>query len=73
MGRSFSSDSEILAKPVDDRLFFAGEATAGAWYATTTGAWTSGYDAAVLMRKALLKSDMNSAFDMPIKCQVEGS
>lgn len=63
VGRSFSSDSAILAKPVGDRLFFAGEATAGAWYATTTGAWTSGYDAAVLMIKALLKSNENNAVD----------
>ncbi len=32
----------VLARPLDDRLFFAGEATAGPYYATCGGAWRSG-------------------------------
>ena len=67
MGRSFSRDSAALAKPVGDRLFFAGEATAGAWYGTTTGAGNSGYDAAVLMKKALIEFDKN-----PLKLDAVG-
>ncbi len=37
---------QILAEPLDDRLFFAGEAAAGAYYATCGGAWWSGERAA---------------------------
>ncbi len=32
----------VLARPLDDRLFFAGEAAAGPYYATCGGAWRSG-------------------------------
>ncbi|MCY4607988.1 MAG: NAD(P)/FAD-dependent oxidoreductase [bacterium] len=32
----------VLARVLDDRLFFAGEATAGPYYATCGGAWRSG-------------------------------
>lgn len=35
-----------LARPLDDRLFWAGEAAAGAYYATCGGAWDSGERAA---------------------------
>lgn len=37
---------EVLAGPLDDRLFFAGEATDPTWAARVTGAWTSGQRAA---------------------------
>lgn len=36
----------ILARPLDDRLFFAGEAVAGAYVATCGGAFMSGRDTA---------------------------
>jgi monoamine oxidase len=35
-----------LAKPLEDRIFFAGEATSGDHYATAHGAFTSGQRAA---------------------------
>ena len=35
-----------LARPLDDRLFFAGEAVAGPYVATCGGAYISGYDTA---------------------------
>ncbi len=44
---------EILAGPLDDRLFFAGEAVAGAHYATCGGAWFSGERAAGEVHAAL--------------------
>ena len=37
---------EVLALPVDNRLFFAGEATSPAAYSTAHGAWESGLRAA---------------------------
>ena len=36
IGRSFTSDSSVLSEPVG-QISFAGEATAGAWFATTNG------------------------------------
>jgi len=41
-----SGAREELARPLDDRLFFAGEAAAGPSYATCGGAWRSGERAA---------------------------
>jgi len=41
-----SSQREALARPVDDRLYFAGEATSKDAYATAHGAYQSGLDAA---------------------------
>ncbi|MBN36423.1 MAG: hypothetical protein CMM46_16915 [Rhodospirillaceae bacterium] len=40
------SARQTLAEPLDDRLFFAGEAAAGAYYAICGGAWWSGERAA---------------------------
>jgi hypothetical protein len=39
-------DFDELAKPVNDKLFFAGEATNKYYYATVHGAYISGYQAA---------------------------
>jgi monoamine oxidase len=39
-------DRAILAAPVDDRIFFAGEATHETFYSTAHGAWESGERAA---------------------------
>ena len=43
----------VLARPLDDRLFFAGEAAAGPYYATCGGAWRSGERAARDVIRAL--------------------
>jgi monoamine oxidase len=40
------SDMDVLAEPVRDRLFFAGEATSRAQYGTAQGAFLSGFRAA---------------------------
>jgi monoamine oxidase len=40
-----------LAKPLDDKLFFAGEATSSDAFATVHGAWQSGHDAVKLILK----------------------
>lgn len=40
------SDTEALAAPVGDRLFFAGEATSAEFFGTVHGAWLSGQRAA---------------------------
>lgn len=40
------SDMDELAKPIDDKLFFAGEATSSRYYGTVHGAYISGYKAA---------------------------
>ena len=40
------SDMDELAKPIDDKLFFAGEATSSRYYGTVHGAYISGYSAA---------------------------
>ena len=37
---------ETLAKPIENRIFFAGEATSPVHYATVHGAMESGYRAA---------------------------
>jgi monoamine oxidase len=39
-------DRKALARPVADKLFFAGEATSRKMYATVHGAYLSGLDAA---------------------------
>ena len=39
---SSAKDRRTLAKPIDDRLFFAGEATSLSYPATTQGAYLSG-------------------------------
>eukprot|EP00588_Corethron_pennatum_P000430 CAMPEP_0194285916 /NCGR_PEP_ID=MMETSP0169-20130528/31313_1 /TAXON_ID=218684 /ORGANISM="Corethron pennatum, Strain L29A3" /LENGTH=724 /DNA_ID=CAMNT_0039032165 /DNA_START=166 /DNA_END=2340 /DNA_ORIENTATION=+ len=39
-------DSKRLKENIDGKLFFAGEATAGEWYGTASGAYMSGVDAA---------------------------
>jgi len=41
-----SSDMDELAKPIYDKLFFAGEATSKRYYGTVHGAYISGYTAA---------------------------
>jgi monoamine oxidase len=41
-----AGDRAILAAPVEDRIFFAGEATHGTFYSTVHGAWESGLRAA---------------------------
>lgn len=42
-----------LALPVGDRLFFAGEATGGAWATQAAGAWLSGRRAALEIEESL--------------------
>ncbi|MBS0334563.1 MAG: FAD-dependent oxidoreductase [Proteobacteria bacterium] len=41
-----AADRQVLAAPVEGRLFFAGEATHATWYSTVHGAWESGRRAA---------------------------
>ena len=41
-----ADDRAVLAEPVDDRLFFAGEATSPNFFSTAHGAWLSGIAAA---------------------------
>jgi monoamine oxidase len=41
-----AGDRPVLAAPVEDRIFFAGEATHPTWYSTVHGAWESGLRAA---------------------------
>ena len=41
-----AEDRAVLAAPVDDRLFFAGEATSPNFFSTAHGAWLSGITAA---------------------------
>ncbi len=41
-----ADDRAVLAAPVDDRLFFAGEACSPNFFSTAHGAWMSGITAA---------------------------
>jgi monoamine oxidase len=41
-----ADDRAVLAAPVDDRLFFAGEACSPSFFSTAHGAWLSGLNAA---------------------------
>jgi monoamine oxidase len=41
-----ADDRAVLAAPVDDRLFFAGEACSPNFFSTAHGAWMSGVAAA---------------------------
>jgi monoamine oxidase len=41
-----ADDRAVLAAPVDDRLFFAGEACSPNFFSTAHGAWLSGISAA---------------------------
>jgi len=41
-----ADDRAVLAAPVDDRLFFAGEACSPNFFSTAHGAWLSGITAA---------------------------
>ena len=41
-----SGDRAVLAAPVEDRIFFAGEATSARFYSTVHGAWETGLRAA---------------------------
>ena len=41
-----ADDRAVLAAPVDERLFFAGEATSPNFFSTAHGAWLSGITAA---------------------------
>jgi monoamine oxidase len=41
-----AADREVLARPVDGRIFFAGEATSPDYFSTVHGAWASGLRAA---------------------------
>jgi monoamine oxidase len=48
-----ADDRAVLAAPVDDRLFFAGEATSPNFFSTAHGAWLSGITAAEAALAAL--------------------
>jgi monoamine oxidase len=48
-----ADDRAVLAAPVDDRLFFAGEATSPNFFSTAHGAWLSGISAAEAALAAL--------------------
>ncbi|HEY3949744.1 NAD(P)/FAD-dependent oxidoreductase [Phenylobacterium sp.] len=48
-------DRQVLAAPVEERIFFAGEATHRTWYSTVHGAWESGTRAAEEALIALTK------------------
>jgi monoamine oxidase len=50
-----------LATPVEDRLFFAGEACAAHAYSTVHGAWQSGRAAAAAVRRSLRRSHSAAA------------
>mmetsp|Transcript_51649 Transcript_51649/g.109819 ORF Transcript_51649/g.109819 Transcript_51649/m.109819 type:complete len:526 (+) Transcript_51649:8-1585(+) len=53
VGRDHGNDSRILKRRVQ-KLWFAGEATAGSyWYATTVGGWKTGHEAALEMVQEL--------------------
>jgi monoamine oxidase len=54
-----ADDRAVLAAPVDDRLFFAGEACSPNFFSTAHGAWMSGITAA----EATLKSVKAAAAD----------
>ena len=41
-----AGDRAILAAPVDDRIFFAGEACSARFFSTVHGAWMTGEEAA---------------------------
>lgn len=51
-GRDFYDDAAKLQQRVEN-VWFAGEATAGEWYATVIGAWETGEEGAVEMAKAI--------------------
>jgi monoamine oxidase len=51
-----AGDRAILAAPVEDRIFFAGEATSARFYSTVHGAWESGLRAADEAVAALARS-----------------
>jgi monoamine oxidase len=58
------ADMDALAEPVGDRLYFAGEATSRAQYATVQGAFFSGFRAAgeiAVPESAQLVASLNSA------------
>ena len=46
VGAGAADQRSILAQPIDDRIFFAGEATSSNAYASVHGACISGRDAA---------------------------
>jgi monoamine oxidase len=48
-----ADDRAVLAAPVDDRLFFAGEACSPNFFSTAHGAWMSGITAAEATLKSL--------------------
>lgn len=52
-GRDFYEDASYLQQSIGNSLYFAGEATAGQWYATVIGAWETGQEAAGGMMSAL--------------------
>ena len=54
-----ADDRAVLAAPVDDRLFFAGEACSPNFFSTAHGAWLSGITAA----EAALASLSSAAAD----------
>jgi monoamine oxidase len=48
-----ADDRAVLAAPVDDRVFFAGEACSPNFFSTAHGAWMSGITAAEAALAAL--------------------
>ena len=51
-----AGDRAVLAAPVEDRIFFAGEATSPNYFSTVHGAWISGEAAAEAALIALTRS-----------------
>ncbi|MCI4433722.1 MAG: FAD-dependent oxidoreductase [Nitrosopumilus sp.] len=57
------NSADILAKPINDKLFFAGEATSKYYYGTVHAAYISGYRAA----EEVLKAKDEKLLDAPLE------
>ena len=56
VGRKFATDAANLKETIDNKVWFAGEATnLDEWHATTVGAWETGEEAAGDMLSSVLK------------------
>ena len=56
VGRKFATDAANLKETIDNKVWFAGEATnLDEWHATTVGAWETGEEAAGDMLSTVLK------------------
>ena len=56
VGRNFATDAAKLKETIDNKVWFAGEATnLDEWHATTVGAWETGEEAAGDMLSTVLK------------------